>query len=69
MPTIETYRKQARLLLRWHREKDYSLGGKSAREMKPSQSGPSFSLVAKIETGTLSEHACDRQFRQRRLRE
>ena len=28
MPTIETYRKQAKLLLRWHREKDYSLGGR-----------------------------------------
>jgi len=28
MPTIETYRKQAKLLLRWHREKDYSIGGK-----------------------------------------
>ena len=26
MPTIETYRKQAKQLLRWHREKDYSLG-------------------------------------------
>ncbi len=28
MPTIETYRKQAKLFLRWHREKDYSLGEK-----------------------------------------
>jgi len=28
MPTIETYRKQAKLLLRWHREGDYSMGGK-----------------------------------------
>ena len=28
MPTIETYRKQAKLLLRWHRERDYSIGGK-----------------------------------------
>jgi len=28
MPTIETYRKQAKLLLRWHREKDYSIGGR-----------------------------------------
>ena len=28
MPTIETYRKQAKLLLRWHREKNYSVGGK-----------------------------------------
>ncbi len=28
MPTIETYRKQAKLLLRWHREGDYSVGGR-----------------------------------------
>ena len=28
MPTIETYRKQAKLLLRWHRERDYSIGGR-----------------------------------------
>jgi uncharacterized glyoxalase superfamily protein PhnB len=28
MPTIDTYRKQAKLLLRWHREGDYSLGGR-----------------------------------------
>ena len=28
MPTIETYRKQAKLLLRWHRDKNYSIGGK-----------------------------------------
>lgn len=28
MPTIETYRKQAKLLLRWHREKNYSVGSK-----------------------------------------
>jgi uncharacterized glyoxalase superfamily protein PhnB len=28
MPTIETYRKQAKLLVRWHREGDYSLGGR-----------------------------------------
>jgi uncharacterized glyoxalase superfamily protein PhnB len=31
MPTIETYRKQAKLLLRWHRERDYSLGGRVRR--------------------------------------
>jgi len=31
MPTIETYRKQAKLLLRWHREGDYSIGGKVRR--------------------------------------
>jgi catechol 2,3-dioxygenase-like lactoylglutathione lyase family enzyme len=28
MPTLDTYRKQAKLLLRWHREGDYSIGGK-----------------------------------------
>lgn len=28
MPTLETYRKQAKLLFRWHRERDYSIGGK-----------------------------------------
>jgi uncharacterized glyoxalase superfamily protein PhnB len=26
MPTLDTYRKQAKLLLRWHREKNYSVG-------------------------------------------
>jgi uncharacterized glyoxalase superfamily protein PhnB len=26
MPTLETYRKQAKLLLRWHREGNYSMG-------------------------------------------
>ena len=31
MPTIETYRKQAKLLLRWHREQDYSIGGRVRR--------------------------------------
>lgn len=28
MPTLETYRKQAKLLQRWHREGDYSIGGR-----------------------------------------
>ena len=28
MPSIETYRKQAKQLLRWHRERNYSLGEK-----------------------------------------
>jgi hypothetical protein len=28
VPTLETYRKQAKLLLRWHRDSDYSIGGK-----------------------------------------
>ena len=29
MPSIETYRKQAKLLVRWHRERNYSIGGKN----------------------------------------
>jgi catechol 2,3-dioxygenase-like lactoylglutathione lyase family enzyme len=28
MPSIETYRKHAKLLVRWHRERNYSIGGK-----------------------------------------
>ena len=28
MPSIETYRKQAKLLVRWHRDGNYSIGGK-----------------------------------------
>jgi uncharacterized glyoxalase superfamily protein PhnB len=31
MPTIETYRKQAKQFLRWHREGNYSLGGRVRR--------------------------------------
>jgi uncharacterized glyoxalase superfamily protein PhnB len=28
MPTLDTFRKQAKLLMRWHREQNYSLGGR-----------------------------------------
>jgi len=28
MPTLDTYRKQAKLLMRWHRDRDYSIGGR-----------------------------------------
>ena len=28
VPSVETYRKQAKLLLRWHREGNYSIGEK-----------------------------------------
>jgi len=28
MPSIDTYRKHAKLLVRWHRERNYSVGGK-----------------------------------------
>jgi uncharacterized glyoxalase superfamily protein PhnB len=31
MPTLETYRKQAKLLVRWHREGDYSIGERVRR--------------------------------------
>ena len=31
MPTVETYRKQAKLLCRWHRERNYSVGEKVRR--------------------------------------
>lgn len=37
MPTLETYRKQAKLLLRWHREGNYSIGGR-VRQIKRYQS-------------------------------
>lgn len=37
MPTLETYRKQAKLLVRWHREGNYSLGGR-VRQLKRYQS-------------------------------
>jgi hypothetical protein len=31
MPTLETYRRQAKLLQRWHREGNYSLGERMRR--------------------------------------
>jgi len=31
MPTLDTYRKQAKLLLRWHRDGDYAIGEKLRR--------------------------------------
>lgn len=37
MPTLETYRKQAKLLVRWHREKDYCVGGR-VRQLERYQS-------------------------------
>jgi catechol 2,3-dioxygenase-like lactoylglutathione lyase family enzyme len=37
MPTLQTYRKQAKLLLRWHREGNYSIGGR-VRQLKRYQS-------------------------------
>ena len=37
MPTLETYRKQAKLLLRWHREGNYSMGER-VRQLKRYQS-------------------------------
>jgi uncharacterized glyoxalase superfamily protein PhnB len=37
VPTLETYRKQAKLLLRWHREGNYSIGGR-VRQLERYQS-------------------------------
>lgn len=37
MPTLETYRKQAKLLLRWHREGNYSIAGR-VRQLQRYQS-------------------------------
>src|ERR1700722_16467303 len=31
MPTLETYRKQAKLLVRWHEESNYSIGERVRR--------------------------------------
>jgi hypothetical protein len=31
MPTLDTYRKQAKLMLRWHRDGDYGIGEKLRR--------------------------------------
>ena len=45
MPTLETYRKQAKLLLRWHREGDYSIGGK-VRQLERYRSVTDFEVLA-----------------------
>jgi uncharacterized glyoxalase superfamily protein PhnB len=45
MPTIETYRKQAKLLQRWHREKNYSIGEK-LRKLKRFRSVPDREALA-----------------------
>lgn len=54
MPTIETYRKQAKLLLRWHRERDYSIGGR-VRKLKRYQSLTDCEVLALTFTLTVAQ--------------
>jgi uncharacterized glyoxalase superfamily protein PhnB len=54
MPTIETYRKQAKLLLRWYREGDYSIGGR-VRKLERYQSLTDHQVLALKFTLTLAQ--------------
>lgn len=54
MPTIETYRKQAKLLLRWHREGNYSIGGR-VRKLERYQSLTDREVLALRFTLTLAQ--------------
>jgi uncharacterized glyoxalase superfamily protein PhnB len=54
MPIIETYRKQAKLLLRWHREGDYSIGGR-VRKLERYQSLTDHQVLALKFTLTLAQ--------------
>ncbi len=54
MPTLETYRKQAKLLVRWHRERDYSIGGR-VRQLKRYQSLTDSEVLALKFTLTLAQ--------------
>jgi uncharacterized glyoxalase superfamily protein PhnB len=45
MPTIESYRRRARLLLRWHREQDYSIGER-VRQLERYRSLPDQEVLA-----------------------
>ena len=54
MPTIETYRKQAKLLLRWHREGDYSIGGR-VRKLERYQSLTDHEVLALKFTLTVAQ--------------
>jgi uncharacterized glyoxalase superfamily protein PhnB len=54
MPTIETYRKQAKLLLRWHSEGDYSIGGR-VRKLERYQSLTDHQVLALKFTLTLAQ--------------
>jgi catechol 2,3-dioxygenase-like lactoylglutathione lyase family enzyme len=54
MPTLETYRKQAKLLLRWHREGNYSIGGR-VRQLERYQSLTDCEVLALKFTLTLAQ--------------
>jgi uncharacterized glyoxalase superfamily protein PhnB len=54
MPTLETYRKQAKLLLRWHREGNYSIGGR-VRQLERYQSLTDSQVLALKFTLTLAQ--------------
>ena len=54
MPTLETYRKQAKLLLRWHREGNYSIGGR-VRQLARYQSLTDCEVLALKFTLTLAQ--------------
>jgi len=54
MPTLETYRKQAKLLLRWHRERNYSIGGK-VRQLERYRSLADLEVLALKFTLTLAQ--------------
>ena len=54
MPTLETYRKQAKLLLRWHRERNYSIGGR-VRQLERYQSLTDCDILALKFTLTLAQ--------------
>ncbi len=56
MPTLETYRKQAKLLVRWHREKNYSIGGR-VRQLERFRSMSDGQVLAmKFTLGLAQEH-------------
>jgi uncharacterized glyoxalase superfamily protein PhnB len=54
MPTLDTYRKQAKLLLRWHREKNYSIG-EHVRRLERYQSLTDHEVLALNLTLTLAQ--------------
>ena len=54
MPTLETYRKQAKLLLRWHRQGDYSVGGR-VRQLERYRTLPDSKVLALKLTLTVAQ--------------
>lgn len=54
MPTLETYRKQAKLLLRWHREGNYSIGGR-VRKLKRYESLTDLEVLSRKFTLALAQ--------------